>query len=134
MDFVSNNSSSDSKTFLHFIVFSGSPTAAHRPLHVLRYCSVGIHAWVTSMYICQQPLVKEKLEKVHRLAVYSGTHAQFLQATVMFFQSNSRSMDSMKPTSQLANQWPPEQNLALPPLDFSPKVIYFCVDFFCQPL
>jgi len=26
-DFVSNNSSSDSKAFLHFIAFSGSPTA-----------------------------------------------------------------------------------------------------------
>ena len=44
-DFVSNyynNSSSDSKAFLHFVVFSGFPTAVHRPLHALRYYTVGI--------------------------------------------------------------------------------------------
>ena len=36
-DFVSNNSSSDTKVFLCFIAFSGSPKAIHRPLHALRY-------------------------------------------------------------------------------------------------
>ena len=34
--------SSDSKAFLCFIAFSGSPTATHRPLHALRYYTVGI--------------------------------------------------------------------------------------------
>ena len=41
-DFVSNNSSSDTKAFLRFITFSGSPTAVYRPLHALRYYTVGI--------------------------------------------------------------------------------------------
>jgi len=36
-DFVSNNFSLDTKAFLRFIAFSGSPTAVHRPLHALRY-------------------------------------------------------------------------------------------------
>ena len=31
---VSNNSSSDSKAFLRFIAFSGSPTAVHRPYSI----------------------------------------------------------------------------------------------------
>ena len=39
---LTNNSSSDSKAFLRFIAFSGSPTAVHRPLHALRYYTVGI--------------------------------------------------------------------------------------------
>ena len=30
LSFLTNNSSSDSKAFLHFIAFSGSPTAVHR--------------------------------------------------------------------------------------------------------
>ena len=42
---LTNNSSSDSKAFLHFIVFSGSPTAVHHPLHALRYYTVGIPFW-----------------------------------------------------------------------------------------
>ena len=41
-----NNSSSDCKAFLHFIAFSGSPTAVHRPLHALRYYTVGIPFWI----------------------------------------------------------------------------------------
>ena len=46
-DFVSNNSSSDTKAFLRFIVFSGSPTAVYRPLPALRYYTVGIPFWTT---------------------------------------------------------------------------------------
>ena len=41
-DFESNNSSSDTKPFLHFIAVSGSPTAVYHPLHALRYYTVGI--------------------------------------------------------------------------------------------
>ena len=41
-DFVSNISSSDTKAFLCFIAFSGSPTAIHHPLHELRYYTAGI--------------------------------------------------------------------------------------------
>ena len=41
-DFVSNNSSSDTKAFLRFVVFSGSPKAVCCPLHALRYYTVGI--------------------------------------------------------------------------------------------
>ena len=41
-DFVSNNSSSDTKAFQCFTVFSGSPTAVHHPLHALLYYTVGI--------------------------------------------------------------------------------------------
>ena len=41
-DFVSNNSSSDTNAFLRFIAYSGFPTAVHRPLHELRYYTVGI--------------------------------------------------------------------------------------------
>ena len=49
VDFVSNNSSSDSKlkAFLRFLVFSGSPTAVNRPLHALLYYTVGIPFWTT---------------------------------------------------------------------------------------
>ena len=39
---LTNNSSSDSKAFLCYIAFSGSPKAVHRPLHVLQYYTVGI--------------------------------------------------------------------------------------------
>ena len=42
---LTNNSSSDSKAFLRFIAFSGSPTAVHCPLHALRYYTVGIPFW-----------------------------------------------------------------------------------------
>ena len=42
---LTNKSSSDTKAFLCFIVFSGSPTAVHRPLHALRYYTVGIPLW-----------------------------------------------------------------------------------------
>ena len=42
VNFVSNSSSSDSKAFLHFIAFSGSPKAVNRPLHALRYDTVSI--------------------------------------------------------------------------------------------
>ena len=45
-DFVSlfshYNSSSDSKAFLRFIAFSGSPKAVHCPLHALQHYTVGI--------------------------------------------------------------------------------------------
>ena len=44
---LTNNSSSDSKAFLPFIAFSGSPTAVHRPLHALQYYTVGIPFWTT---------------------------------------------------------------------------------------
>ena len=44
---LTKNSSSDSKAFLHFIAFSGSPTAVHRPLHALRYYTVVIPFWTT---------------------------------------------------------------------------------------
>jgi len=44
---VSNSSSSDTKAFLSFIAFSGFPTAVHRPLHALRYYTVGIPFWTT---------------------------------------------------------------------------------------
>ena len=47
VDFVSNNSSSDTKAFLHFIAFSGSPAAVNRPLHALLYYTVGIPFWTT---------------------------------------------------------------------------------------
>jgi len=46
-EFVSSycNSSSDTKAFLHFIVFSGSPAAVHHPLHARWYYTVGIPFW-----------------------------------------------------------------------------------------
>ena len=44
-DFVSNNSSSDSKAFLCFIAFSSSLTTVHHLLHALRYYIVGIPFW-----------------------------------------------------------------------------------------
>ena len=60
LSFVTNNSSSDSKVFLRFIAFSGSPTAVHHVMqihghsykltasHALRYCTVGIPFWTYS--------------------------------------------------------------------------------------
>ena len=48
---VSNNSSSDIKAFLRFIVFSGSPTAVYHPLHAL----YGITLWA---YL-SEPLIKD---------------------------------------------------------------------------
>ena len=42
-DFVSTNCSSDSKAFLRFVAFSGSPTAVYRPLHALQSHTVGMH-------------------------------------------------------------------------------------------
>ena len=50
-DFVPNNSSSDIKAFLRFIVFSGSPTAVYHPLHAL----YGITLWA---YL-SEPLIKD---------------------------------------------------------------------------
>ena len=60
LSFVTNNSSSDSKAFLRFIAFSGSPTAVHHAMqrhghsyklissHALQYCTVGIPFWTYS--------------------------------------------------------------------------------------
>ena len=42
---LTNNSSPDSKAFLWFIAFSGSPTAVHHLLHALQYYTVGIPFW-----------------------------------------------------------------------------------------
>ena len=42
---LTNNSSSDTKAFLPCIAFSCSPIAVHRPLHALRYYTVGIPFW-----------------------------------------------------------------------------------------
>ena len=52
---VSNNSSSDSKAFLRFIAFSGSPTAVH--------CPYGITLWA---YL-SEPLVKDSHKRLSRL-------------------------------------------------------------------
>ena len=48
---LTNNSSPDSKAFLRFIAFSGSPTAVHRLLHALQYYTVAIPFWTA----CKRP-------------------------------------------------------------------------------
>ena len=55
---LTNNSSSDSKAFLRFIAFSGSPTAVHHPLHALWYYAVGIPFWTTCKRQSQTPTEK----------------------------------------------------------------------------
>ena len=61
---LTNNSSSDSRAFLRFIAFSGSPTAVYRPLHAraLWHYTVGIPFWTARKRVTN---VLSSTEKPH---------------------------------------------------------------------
>ena len=61
-DFVSKSLPQTLRLFLRFIVFSGSPTAVHCPLHALRYYTVGIPFWTARKDSHKRLSLTEKLQ------------------------------------------------------------------------
>ena len=74
---LTNISSSDSKVFLRFIVFSGSPTAVHHSLQALQYYTVGIPFWTARK---RQSQASKGWRKNHNNACWSHfTHYLYIR-------------------------------------------------------
>ena len=83
---LTNNSSSDSKAFLHFMEFSSSPTTVHCPLHVLWYCTVGIPFWTARKRQSQTSKVRRKK---HNTVCSSHliTHYHYVRVTERYMET-----------------------------------------------
>ena len=69
------------KAFLCFIVFSGSPTAVHHPLHALRYYTVGIAFWTARKRQSQTSKFDGKATNYTACSSHLITHYHYVRVT-----------------------------------------------------